>query len=442
MKERLGMDSRRYLRLPITLSMIYMWFGIIWYIIGPVYDLKFDYSLLRLLIFAAACFTCFYVGYMTKLSRYAHAELKEGPKDAVLQYLRVMVYVNLVFTALNAYQYSYTSSLSELWNKAMIALTDPGEAYFDKIISMQDVSTSYSILTYITVFMAPLLFPTLIMSVYYFKELTGLQKITVVATLVLETMRWLAVGTNKGLLDVAVLFAAVMLVRYMRASALGQEDAKFHKKKKKFAMTAVLALAAFVVVFGYFLTSRSEVEEYALAFNTFPNYLIPRALRPAVYKISSYLCQGYRSLQYIFDHLDWIPTWGVGNSTFLISVVKRLTGVDLFLDTYQYRIIATGLVASGAFQTAFSYLANDLSFPGTVIFMYFVGRFFCTIVKEAVMDEDPISITLLYMMILAILNVSCLNYVLSFSNMCVGFWGLFAVRLVKRTWNVRIVYGK
>ena len=95
------------------------------------------------------------------------------------------------------------------------------------------------------------------------------------------------------------------------------------------------------------------------------------------------------------------------------------------------------MVAEGAFQTVFSYLANDLTFPGTVIFMFFVGSFFCSLVKEAVLEEDPISITLLYMMVLAILNVSCLNYMLSFSNMCVGFWGLFIVRVVTRQLNIR-----
>jgi len=442
MNERLGVDNRRYLRLPITLSMIYMWFGLVWFLIGPIFEIEWNYSLLRVLIFVSACFVCFSLGYRMRLQMLAGEELTYGPKEKVLAFLRVMIYVNLVFTALNAYQYSYTTSLSQLLNKAMTALSDPGDAYFDKILTMQEVSTSYSVLTYITVFMAPLLFPTLIMSLYYYKELNLLQKVTVVATLILEAMRWLAVGTNKGLLDIAVLFATVMLIRYMRASILGREDASFQKKKKNFAIIAIGVIVAFVVVFGYFLTSRSDVDVNTPGFARFPNYLFPMSLRPAVLKISSYLCQGYRSLQHIFDNLNWIPTWGVGNSTFLISVVKRLTGVDLFLDTYQHRIIATGLVHRGAFQTVFAYLANDLTFPGTVIFMYFVGRFFCSIVKEAVLEEDPISITLLYMMVLAVLNVSCLNYMLSFSNMCVGFWGLFIVRAITKKLHIRIVFKR
>ena len=423
--------------MPITLSMIYMWFGLIWFLIGPIYETKLNYSLIRVLIFVSMCFVCFGFGYLMRLQKMVGKELEYGPKEKILAFLRVMVYVNLIFTALNAYQYSYTTSLSQLWNKAVEALSDPGGAYFDKISTMQDVSTSNSMLTYITVFMGPLLFPTQIMSVYYFKDLKLLPKLSVIATLLLESLRWLAVGTNKGLLDIAVLFATVMLIRYMRATILGRADSKLRKKRKSFAIIAIVSILAFVVVFGYFLTSRSAANVNTPGFARFPNYLFPEALRPAVQKISSYLCQGYKSLQHIFDQLEWIPTWGVGNSSFLISVVKRLTGVDLFLDTYQYRIIATGLVAEGAFQTVFSYLANDLTFPGTVIFMFFVGSFFCSLVKEAVLEEDPISITLLYMMVLAILNVSCLNYMLSFSNMCVGFWGLFIVRVVTRQLNIR-----
>ena len=116
----------------------------------------------------------------------------------------------------------------------------------------------------------------------------------------------------------------------------------------------------------------------------------------------------------------------------------HLTGLDLSVLTYQTRICATGLVAPGAFQSAFAYFANDLSFVGVIFLMLICGYYLCTVLKEAIVDEDPISITLIYMLFLGILNISCLNYMLAFSNMFVGFWGLFLVRIIKRKCSITI----
>ena len=430
-------DIKKKLNRVLRITMAYLSFGFIWYMIGPInYQSKGSDGFLLLVFYISLFFLAFYLGFKQRLIRTHQVNVRDYSKDKIIPFLNITIWINLFFTFLNALQYSYTRSLTALYSNFLTALTDPGKAYYSKILSMQEVSTSYSMLTYITVFLGPILFPTLVGSVFFFKELKLPQKIGTVATLILEVFRWVSVGTNKGLLDIAVLLFTTFFVKALRSGLFKTNNTAVREKRKgrKYIAISIIVIAIFGVVFGYFLTSRSD-NYPAEAFSSFPHTLWPSFLKPAIYKISSYLCQGYRSMQLIISNLSWKWTYGVGNSTFLLSIFKRLSGVDLTPLTYQARIWDTGLVARGAFQTVFSYLANDVSFPGVIVVMFCSGYFFCSILKEAIYEGNLISLTLLFMFVLAILNASCLNYMLSFSNMCVGFWSLFFFRLITKRYH-------
>ncbi|GEM_PF-5956113 len=418
---------------PILFVQLFWWLSFLWFFIGPInYLKKYNGGLLELCIYIVLYYVAFGLGYgygYTKV-RTLNETPKKDNKDSIISFLTITVWINLIFTFLNALQYSYTTSISGLIGNFIAALTDPGVAYFEKILTMQSVSTSYSVLTYITVFLAPVLFPTQILSAYYFKDMTLAQKIAIISTFLLEIFRWTSVGTNKGLMDIAVLFGSVFFFKYLKSKM--SNERKVEKKSGKYLAIAIVSIVAFICVFGYFLSSRST--SYPMEyFQQFPYSLVPEGLRSSVYKITSYLCQGFQSMRIIIGTgLEWKPTYGIGNSTFLLSIFYRLTGIRLSAITYQTRVVETGLVASGAFQSVYSYFANDLSFPGVTVLMFVAGKFFCRLFKETLVDDDPVSMTLLYMMILACLNASCLNYMLSFSNMCVGFWSLVIIRLLKK----------
>ena len=433
----LAVSTRKNLNKVLTVTLLYFWFGLIWYFIGPIdYQKQYNQGAILLAVFVALYFLAFQAGFILRVNQFRDLTPRPSSKGKVLSFLRVFIWINLVFTVLNCLQYTYTLNFSELLQRFQEALEDPGTAYFSKISAMKEVNTSYSILTYITVFLAPFLFPTLTMSLYYFKDLGKLQKLGVIATLFFEIVRWVSIGTNKGLLDVFILVFTVLVLRALQPGKIKPSAAERRKRRRRI-LIALLLIVGFVAIFSHFLVSRSSkypAELYA----SFPYSMVPESLRAPLYKLTSYLCQGYRSMQHILVNLDWEPTWGVGNSTFLLSVVYRLTGLDLSVLTYQTRICATGLVAPGAFQSAFAYFANDLSFVGVIFLMLICGYYLCTVLKEAIVDEDPISITLIYMLFLGILNISCLNYMLAFSNMFVGFWGLFLVRIIKRKCSITI----
>jgi len=44
---------------------------------------------------------------------------------------------------------------------------------------------------------------------------------------------------------------------------------------------------------------------------------------------------------------------------------------------------------------------------------------------------------LLYLMVLMVVNASCTNYVLAYTNGFVGFWGLFAIRWLQHHDRIR-----
>ena len=56
----------------------------------------------------------------------------------------------------------------------------------------------------------------------------------------------------------------------------------------------------------------------------------------------------------------------------------------------------------------------------------------CNLVREVLLENNPISLALLYLMFLSMVNISCTNYVLAYTNGFIGFWGLFIYRLIKK----------
>ena len=55
----------------------------------------------------------------------------------------------------------------------------------------------------------------------------------------------------------------------------------------------------------------------------------------------------------------------------------------------------------------------------------------CGLVKDVIKKNDFIAITLLYMVILSVVNASCTNYILAYSGSFIPFVCLFLYRLCK-----------
>lgn len=425
---------------------VYFIITFLFFLLGPIHWFEQEYGtdiLFFVLIFAYFLF--FYLGGVSTRGIGVEFEQEEyyvDHSERVIRYLSIAIYINLVLTILNALQYSYTSSITQLINKTIQAFSNPAAVYYDKLRQMNETSGT-SVITLVTVFLAPIQFTAQYLSLYYFKKLTVFQKIVVILTLVVEALRWLSIGTNKGLFDIAFLIGSVFLVKILRTHffRINKVDAKTRRRNRRMFWFVVILVILALSYFSYTMATRvtDSVDYY---FREFPYSLTPKFMRVLVARADRYITQGYHHMRLILHYCDWTPLFGIGNSRYLISIVERLLGKDIMALTYPGKLEAmgVGVDAYANWHTAFVWFANDISFFGVVLLMFSVGRLFSKLLFESITEENPISMTLLFMVICGLVNISCTNYTLAFSNMCMGFWGLFILRAITKRRG--IVIGK
>lgn len=422
---------------PLKYSLLVMWCTLLIFLLGPInwfteWTLS-EYTTIFLLI---AYFTAFALGYLLRSHRSHQATVKkiitaqqdEAANSTWRKIINVTIFINLVLVFCNALLYSSTASLSELFDKAAEGLVAPGSIYYEKDAS----SRNNSIIVWITLLYSPLMYITTVASIYFFRSLSKLRKVCVLATFVIEITRWLSIGTNKGLFDIVLLFITYFLILKIQFHCQPPEKRKERKKKiRKLSIIVVVSVVLFFLFFNFAVSSRTAGKYNPEHFKDFPYNLVPQNLRFFVEKAVSYLVQGYSNMNKIIKNCDFQWTFGIGNSRFLMQITEQVFGIDLTASTYPYQLAAYGVHPLVSWHSAYSWFASDLTFWGVIFLMFFAGYYMCSLVDDIITKADPISMTLFYLMIMMVSNASCTNYVLAYSNSFVAFTALFFIRFLR-----------
>src|SRR5439155_11424922 len=116
---------------------------------------------------------------------------------------------------------------------------------------------------------------------------------------------------------------------------------------------------------------------------------LPSFLRTAVVGATSYLTQGYYAL-YLSLNEPFVPMFGVGNSIFLTQQAVRVTGnQDIARMSYPSRIESDGWDALGRWSSIYPWIASDVSFPGTIVVVFLIGRLFALAWFDALSARNP-----------------------------------------------------
>ena len=431
--------------IPLKYAMLVMWATLFMYLFGPIRWIKeWNFAevatiLLLIAYFAAFAYGYYVYGYIrpkrvsTKKEKYSIASSVQWTKI-----LRVTIYINLALTVGNALLYSSVTSVSGLINKAIAGLISPSSVYYGK----EATSRAGSLIVWITFFYSPMMYITNVLSIWRFKSLTKVQKVCVVLTLMIEMLRWLSIGTNKGLFDIVLLFVTYYLMIRMQFYGRETEHTKKNRRRILRVMLAVFILAIlFFSFFGAAISSRVGGRYNEANYANFPYNLVPEGLRFLLDKVDSYLVQGYDNMEKIIENCEFQWTFGVGNSRFLMDSIEKLTKIDLSSRTYPYQLEAYGIDPLASWHSAYAWFASDLSFVGVIGLMFAAGYFMCALSGEVINQEDPISMALLYLMIMMVTNASCTNYILAYTNGFAGFWVLFVWRILRKK-RVKFIIGR
>lgn len=428
--------------LPLKFSLLVMWLTLLIYLFGPIcWIQEWDAAEYITILLLVSYFTAFAIGYLVR-SRYSSKNSVNYVNLANTvtwrRFLKYTIYINLAVVIANAVIYSEITSISALLSKAIKGIVSPATVYYAKNAS----SRSGSIIVGLILLYSPMMYITNVLSVFSFNQLSFPQKACVVATFVFEIARWLAIGTNKGLFDIVLLFVSYYIVILMLYK--GREEERNRQNKKRLLRIGLIVVIAFVLFFAFFGTAISDrvggkynVENYT----NFPYNLIPEGLRFFVDKADSYLVQGYDNLEKIIENCEFQWTFGAGNSRFLMQAIDLVLGVDLTSRTYPYQLKSYGVDPLASWHSAYAWFASDITFVGVIVLMFIAGYYMRGLVDDIILSVDPIAMTLLYFMILMITNASCTNYVLSVSNSFIGFWSLVIVRFLQKK-GKRIVFRR
>lgn len=229
-------------------------------------------------------------------------------------------------------------------------------------------------------------------------------------------------------------------------------------------MNEILQLDEGAIVF-YDLVISSHQQEIAMQVNQiFPIYAmlgsfthidlddrilfsLPHRLRFPYLMATGYLTNGFHGLT-VAMRLPHQWTYGLGHSIFLSSYAERILGVNILERSYISRAKQPGIaynhhlsiVPPHTWGTSFVQLADDLTFPGTVVFAFVIGYFIMKLWKDSLHGKDPASILLMYTCVIGIMFLPA-NLILTISGgYFVNFYGLLflwiSMKVIKkRQWR-------
>jgi len=434
---------------PMQITQLYLISVIILYILGPLDWRTENPFFLYMFLFIAQ--GLLYLGFSITMKRlYLNSVKNEQQVEdekvllighkAVLEYLKIFIVINLILTCLYLMRNTGLSSfsISQIYENIQRGLTSANTQYSAKFST--DIVFGGSILAPIITLMSPLTWPVIPLSLVYYKKLGLTNKVLTILTIFFEAARWISTGTNKGVIDLILIFLAVIFIKQWQKGY--EAKVKRTSKMNMRFRSSVIIIICMVMGFSVFennissrlnenydtvslITGMTEVNLKA------PLMMIsPQSLQPILIYSTQYLTQGYYGLSLALDE-PFVPMFGVGNSYFLIKKFQDLLNIDIWQYTYQARIAYKGWDPFVNWHSIYMWLANDISFLGVLILMYFFGKYFAVVTFKCIVYKDPIASAVFCLILLCFFYLPCNNQILSSPITFMAFLGLNAFWLYR-----------
>ena len=408
---------------------VYLSLTIVLYVFGP-WEWKDDNIYLTagmLIIFQLALYFGFNSGkkYLQERSRQGF-HFKPTALKAILLF-------GLCVTALQCVRTIGSIDPSVIISRVLQGIADASSYY--NMNEGGEGSFGGPVVTYLIVLSAPIAWMAIPLSIYHFEKLGCMYRIVAVATILLEVSRWISVGTNKGAIDVLLTIVAVVIIKYASKSRmLAKASLKTKSTRKKVAAVIFIIILLFAGVSIFVNNTGSRIDnnwinleitngQTQINDDSVLMMMCPEPLHPALILVSSYLSQGYYALS-LTRLVEWIPTFGAGNSMFIMENIKELFGIDLFQYTYQTRLEMFGWDSLVNWHSFYVWVANDVSLFGIVLVMFAIGYVFFRVACDAILHGDDIAIALFCLFFLMFFYVPANNQIMSYPTSFMAFWVL------------------
>jgi hypothetical protein len=303
-------------------------------------------------------------------------------------------------------------------------LSNPGDVYYE-FFMLRNTERSAIAFEYLRVVFGPLLVAQTPLIVFYWSRLDLHTKILGVFATSFTTAIYLAGGLNKALADLVVLTPWLVI---------GSVAAGITRVSRGMKVAICLLVAVgFLQFFSFFALGQATRYGSATAAGVFPaaniradptNWivaLLPEDARGGVFALSQYLNSGYYALGLALEK-PFVWTYGVGNSFFLLQNAARITGYDeIGLMPYPMRLEEDGWNSLGLWSSIYPWIASDVTFPGTLLFVAWVGQQTAQSWLDALTGRNPLAVVMFYQLAMMLYYFPANNQCLQNGEQLVAF---------------------
>lgn len=385
----------------------YMLFTYLLAFIGPaVYDFK---EPIKLTAFVMLYIISFFLGTLVGIREKSNTDCHSFASEASDSGLKISLIILLTYTII-AMIYNMAATGTYNIKYALInSLSSPDTVYYAR-----SGLEANSVLNFFTIIFSPIFVFASMFGLIKFKTLSKKYKIIYILFLVFEVIRWIVVGTNKGLFDVVILLIVGLTVF--------KEETPNKTKKKTIKMAATIVLSFIIAIWFFGTTIKSRLginflrlngsEISSINYNHIIFSIFPNTIAIIIIRFINYLVQGYYGLSLGLT-LDFEPTYFSGWNGFLSNYLAPLYSFDINDRLYQTRIESLyGWSATAKWHTMYLWFANDVGFVGVVIVMLLIGYLLGHSLRDGLYNRNPYSICLCYLLIKTIMYSSANNQVL------------------------------
>ena len=419
--------NRRIALFPIIFFQIYLATSVLTFAFGPWrWPVSNPWQLYSFLILAQVALLA---GYLTAI--------KKQPRPASRQFrVPVAITISLVFNFMFFGFIYRTRSGTDFDMGGFLAgvtagLTNPAQSYTDKSKGLMVLATQGStIQDYALLLFYPLLWIAFPLGVVFWRELSIRVRVALVVWTILDLSTWVTIGTNKGIADFVLLLPCLLVAR--KPAMLANITLR---NVMAVGLVAIIGAAALGIFFSMGMLERSNGKLQRLydartgiqveSDHPAMRYVSPE-LQVAIASFESYLTQGYYGLAMALKE-PFIFCYGVGNSYFLEGLSRRFVSTPIIDNTYPARIAWNRWALYERWHSIYPWIASDLSFPGTVVFMFLIGRLFGLVWLDVAFCRNPWAVCLFPLLLIMLFYTPANNQVLGNATSAMPFWALLLI---------------
>lgn len=360
--------------IPLTVVISFNLFTLLIFVTAPMKWKTDNISLF--LIYSLFCQFMIVLGYHIGFKRFTKTFLKEKILSTLPQYGLNLIFIFYIVTFLIKYAYLLRLQFYDVLGMINFLLIGVGDSRLGYVLSL-DTTRPYTIswIVYFLISIVDQLF--FIICFLQWKQMNNYKKYLTIFLVLIELFYWIGRGTNFGVIIMVttLIFAYSYKFKSIKLSFL---------KNIKYIFIVIILLIGSISIFSTIMNNRrgnstldyqqfnlgaATVDENDIVFS-----VVPPAIQDTYMYVVSYLSQGYYHTCLALD-LDFNTTYFLGNNPSVIDLAK-VFGVDVWKDTYMYRLKEKGVDPLINWHSAYTWYASDVSFYCVPILLSFIGYLF------------------------------------------------------------------